>query len=50
MDAGLAALLRAAGALAGVAVFLVAFLAAPLVVLGVFALALAAAEGARRRG
>jgi|tagenome__1003787_1003787.scaffolds.fasta_scaffold20851412_2 hypothetical protein len=43
------ALAGAAVALAAFAVFLVAFLVAPLLVLAVFAFSLASAEGARRR-
>jgi hypothetical protein len=45
----LAALGRSAASLAVFALFLTAFLAAPLVVLAVFAFALVAAERARRR-
>jgi len=43
------ALAGTAVALAAFALFLVAFLVAPLVVLAVFALSLVSAEGARRR-
>ena len=46
----LAALGRSAASLAVFVLFLTAFLAAPLVVLAVFACALVAAERARRRG
>ena len=43
------ALIGAAVALAAFALFLVAFLVAPLLVLAVFSLSLISAEGARRR-
>ena len=49
MPRGVTALAGAAAALAGFGLFLVAFLVAPLIVLGVFVLSLVAAERARRR-
>lgn len=49
MPRGLLALAGATAALSGFALFFVAFLVAPLIVIAVFALSLVAAEGARRR-